>query len=125
MIQIKIHSVTIHKDKVTKPSKEIWAWELPILEEKFPGGLVAVNEDLVVERESLPDAAEEFSRLGTLYGTEQETGQAYIHLAYGRGKAGITALGKAIKASTVKPKPKPRAKPKAKPPASEPKDPLA
>jgi hypothetical protein len=114
MMKIRVHNVVIHKDKVCKPSKQVWPWELPVLEEQYPAGLVAVDEDSYVERDSLPDPEGEFSRLGIVFGNEPETGQALVHLAYGRGKAGIKALAEVIEGSLYDDKPKAAKRPPAK-----------
>lgn len=102
MIQIKVINVVINRgDVMTKPSRQVWLWELPVLEEKFPGGLVERTGSAVVEREELPDPADEFSRLDAMYGVEADTKQSLVNIVYGRGEKGIKKLTKAIAASVV------------------------
>jgi len=98
-MKITVHNVVIDRDTMTKPSKQVWNWELPVLEAKFPGGLVHVNGTTFVERDELPDAATEFARFETQYGVEEGTNQSIVSIAYDRGEKGIKALAKVIKAS--------------------------
>jgi len=98
-MKVTVYSVVVDRDEMTKPSKQVWAWELPVLQSKFPGGLVHVNGSAFDERESLPNADEEFMRLERQYGVDPETKQAHVHLAYARGDSGVTMLAKAIKAA--------------------------
>ena len=96
-MKITVCNVVVDRDAMTKPSKLVWAWELPVLQSKFPGGLVHVNGSTFAERESLPEADEEFMRMERQYGVEPDTKQAHVHLAYARGDRGVTLLAKAIK----------------------------
>ena len=98
-MKIAIYNVVIDRDKMTKPSKQPWAWELPVLESAFPGGLVHVNGRTFSERDSLPDAAEVFARLQNQYGVDDATKQYHVELVYGRGDKGIAGLAKAINGS--------------------------
>jgi hypothetical protein len=92
------HTV-IDRDVMTKISKEVWAWELPVLESKFPGGLTVVVGKSFSEREKLPDAAMEYERLGRMYGIEAERKVPHVEMIYGRGSAGLESLEKAIRKS--------------------------
>ena len=125
--------VIIDRGITEKISKEIWPWELPVYVEKFGEGKCVVTGERVQETE-LPDPEEEFARLHSVFGVEEQTKQHYADMAFGRGKAGIIELGKAIKDSVAKPKkPKkvkaekkpaeeaPKAKKEAKPKAKAPK----
>ena len=98
-MKITIYNVVIDRDKMTKPSKQPWEWELPVLESAFPGGLVHVNGRTFSERDSLPDAAETFARLQNQYGVDDDTKQSHVELVYGRGDKGIAALAKVINGS--------------------------
>jgi hypothetical protein len=98
-MKIAIYNVVVDRDDMTKPSKQVWSWELPVLESKFPGGLVHVLGRTFCERDSLPDAEEEHFRLQRQYGVEEDTKQAHVDLAYDRGDKGIELLAKAIKGS--------------------------
>ena len=98
-MKITVHDVVIDRDTMTKPSKQVWNWELLVLEAKFPDGLVHVNGTTFVERDELPDAATEFSRFERQYGIEEGTNQSIVSIAYDRGEKGIKALAKVIKAS--------------------------
>lgn len=100
-MEIRTLNVTIGKDAMTKPTKELWVWELPVFEEMFAEGMVEVYGESSVERESLPDPIEERARLIRVYGGEGA--ESYFSFAYGRGKAGERAFAKAIKDSVVKP----------------------
>ena len=112
LVTVVVLQIIIDRGIATRVSKEIWPWELPVYEAKFGDG--ACIETGTRDCECvLPDAGEEFARLHTALGVEEDTNQNFADLAYGRGKAGINSLAKAIKGS-VKKKRKPR-KQKAKP----------
>ena len=98
-MKVAICNVVVDRDNMTKPSKQPWAWELPVLESKFPGGLVHVNGRTFVERDSLPDPAEEFARLQNQYGVDEDTKQSHAELAYDRGDRGIALIAKVINGS--------------------------
>jgi len=124
-MKIRGHRITIIRDKMTRVVKFPWAWETPLWEAKYPGGNVIVDGTTETERDSLPDADDEYHRLLVAIGTENETNIPHIYNEYGRGREGVKALQKAIKAAEVKPrKAKAKAKPKPKV-ASQPDDPLA
>jgi hypothetical protein len=57
-MKAKVHNVVVTRDVMTKPSKQVWDWELPVLEEQFPDGLVEVNDSFEVEISEPPDASE-------------------------------------------------------------------
>lgn len=99
-MKLTVHNVVIDRgDVMTKPSKQVWDWELALLKEKFPDGCVVVTSTIAVERDELPEAEEEYSRLKSQYGVEGETRQSYVDLVYGRGDFGVKALAKALKAA--------------------------
>lgn len=111
-MKIRVLEVTVIRDKMTRVPKTIWPWELPVLEERYPGGLVTVDDDTqTVERDALPDPDLEFARLGKMYGEEKGTSIPLIFNAYGRGRAGVAALAKEIKAAGKAP-PKKKVTPK-------------
>lgn len=95
-MDIRVQNVTVYLNKMAAPSKQVWPWELPVLEEKYPGGLVERKSEVSVQVEEVPKADEEYNRLGMAYGGDPERGVSYVELAYGRGRAGVSALGQAI-----------------------------
>ncbi len=95
-MKIIVHDVVVDRGAMTKPSKQVWDWELPVLQSKFPGGLVHVHGRTFVERDSLPEAEDEFMRLERQYGVEEDTKQAHVHLAYDRGDKGVKLLQEAL-----------------------------
>lgn len=123
-MKVLVHRIIIDRDMVLKPSKKVWAWEIPVLQEKYGDGRVRLLEEVEMEVNALPDAATEFSRLAVAHGSDggnNGTNQSYAELAYGRGKAGMAALQNEIdgcivgaekpakrkKAAKKKPKPEP------------------
>jgi hypothetical protein len=103
-MKITVHNVVVDRDKMTKVSKQVWPWELPILESKFSGGLVKVNGSTFVERDSLPDSVDEFIRLQEMYGLEEGTNIPHVHIAFDRDQRGMALMAKAIKGSVWKEK---------------------
>lgn len=105
-MKVQAPTVVIDMDVVTKIGKQVWPWELAVLQEKFGESKVRVQEVSEVEVTELPDAAEEYGRLANAHGADSGDGGSnmpYVMMAYGRGKAAIAELKKAIKASTSKP----------------------
>ena len=102
-------TVIIDMDVMTKIGKQVWPWEVAVLQEKFGESKVRVQDVSEVEVGELPDAADEFGRLANAHGADSGDGgsnQPYVVIAYGRGKAAITALEKEMKASARKPRKK-------------------
>lgn len=114
-MKVTLHRAIIDMSMVLKPSKQIWDWEVPVMQEKFGEGSVQLLEAVEAERDSLPDAADEFARLSLAHGSDGGDGgtnMSYVEMAYGRGKAGISALQKAIEASEIGVTPKPKGRKK-------------
>jgi hypothetical protein len=99
--------VIIDMDAMMKIGKQVWPWEVAVLQEKFGESMVRIQEVSEVEVKELPDAAEEYMRLQNAHGADSGDGGSnlpYVQMAYGRGKAAIAAFEKEIKASIKKPK---------------------
>lgn len=111
LVMVVVLQIIIDRGIATKVSKEIWPWELPVYEAKFGDGACVETGTRDCEC-VLPDAGEEFARLHTALGVDEDTKQNFADLAYGRGKQGVNSLAKAMKASIKKVR-KPR-KPKDK-----------
>lgn len=95
-----VANVIIDMDMVTKIGKQVWAWEVPVLEAKFGDGKVRLLDEAEIEVQSKPDPAEEMARMNRAHGKDTGDGgtnMTYCELAYGRGKAAINALAKEIK----------------------------
>jgi len=120
-MKVLVQNLTIDRDMVLKPSKKVWMWEVPVLQEKYGEGRVRLLEAVEKEVNGLPDAASEFSRLIMHHGTDSGDGGSrvpYAELAFGRGKAGHKALQAEIDGCIVgaaKPKKKKVAAKKVKP----------
>jgi hypothetical protein len=118
-MKVAVQKAVIDISMVLKPSRQLWPWEVPVVQEKYGEGRVQLLDAVEVERDSLPEPHDEFTRLGIMYGTDGGDGGtniSFVEMAYGRGKAGVSALQKAIEASQIgAPKRrKPRKKAKAK-----------
>lgn len=117
-MKVRVQRAVIDMSMVLKPSKHLWAWEVPVMQEKFGDGKVQLLDEVEVERDSLPDPADEYIRLEIQHGADGGDGGtnvSFVEMAYGRGKAGRKALAEAIAAAEVgaKPKPKRRSRKKA------------
>lgn len=112
-MKVQAPTVIIDMDVMTKVNRQIWPWELDVLQEKFGEDKVVVQKVSEVEVNALPDAADEYGRLMNTHGADSGDGGSnmpFVQAAYGRGKSGIAELGKAMKASTKKPRKKAAAK---------------
>lgn len=125
-MKLRAYKIEVIRDEMTRISKEVWGWELPMLEAIYPGGLVVQNGEIEVERDSSPEARAEYFRLANVYKAEPETKRDYVEIVYGYGESGVKELAKLIKKSTVKDrKPTSRKKVTAKKPdPAKPQDPL-
>jgi len=106
-MQITVQNLVVDRDMVLKPSQQVWMWEVPVLQAKYGESKVRLTDTAKVERNGLPSPGEEFVRLVQAHGIDNGSGGTnlpYAELAYGRGKAAITALAKVIKGSAKKPR---------------------
>ena len=104
-MKVHVQNLIIDMDMVLKPSKQVWPWEVPVMQEKYGEGKVRLLDTVEIEVEELPDAATEYHRLGIAFGFDGGEGgsqRPFVEDAYGRGKAGVDALAKAIKNSGKK-----------------------
>ena len=98
-MKITVHQVILSRDAMSQIAMQVWPWELPVLESKYPDGLVQKVKDLLTERDELPDAEREFVRLEGVHGVDPDTKQSHVKLAYGHGAAGLKMLKQAIVAA--------------------------
>lgn len=118
-MKVTVQNLIIDMDMVLKASKQVWPWEIPVLQEKHGEGKVRLLDTAEVERSELPEAGMEFGRLVSAHGFDTGktgTNLPYVELAYGRGRAGIKELAAEIKKSVAKAKRKPSKKKAAKKP---------
>jgi len=100
-MKVSVQRVIIDRDMVLKVAKKAWSWEVPVLQEKY-GDKVRLLDEVEVDVDGLPEASAEFSRLALAHGSTGGNGgthTTFVELAYGRGKAGIDALRKAMGAA--------------------------
>jgi hypothetical protein len=113
---VQVPTVIIDLNVMTKIAKQVWPWELPVIEAKFDESKVRVQDVTEVEISELPDAREEFQRLAGCHGRDRGdvgTNLSFVEIAYGQGKPGITAFEKALRGEKEKPR-KAKAAPKKK-----------
>ena len=103
-MKVKATIILIHMNVTTTVPKQVFPWEVSVYEEKYTEGAIEEYESMIVDLDELPDAGEEFARMHRVCGTNDETNVPHVDNAYGRGKAGIAELKKAIAKAVVKPK---------------------
>ena len=111
-MKVTVQNIVVDRDMVTKIGKQVWPWEVPVLEAKYGEGRVRKLDKAEIEIEALPDVDDEFGRLATAHcldSGEAGTNQPYVEMAYGRGSIAKKALLKEIKASAAKRKPRKKA----------------
>ncbi len=77
--------VLVTRSAMDVVTTQVVPWEVPVLE-ALHGGQVQIVEggDVYRENEEFPDdAGAEYDRLAAKYGSNNETGQSYVALAYG------------------------------------------
>lgn len=94
--------ILIERDKMTKVPKVVAPWEIPVYEavyndgEPDSGNGFAEVGEVEVELDEVPDAESEFVRMRNLHGFHEKQGVPFVDLAYGRGRAGLAELRRAI-----------------------------
>lgn len=100
MATIRCNEVLVTRDANTIIPRQVWPWELPLLEELYGAGSVVVAGEF--EREyDLPETEQELARLTRLYGSEEESKIPYVEVVYGRSTNGMRQLQRAIAQSVV------------------------
>lgn len=97
-MRAKTTLVVVSIGPMSKVPKLVWNWEIPVLEELYALEVVSEGEDDISK---LPEVNSEFARMQDAYGSDEKTGVSHVENAYGRGKAGISELKKAIAKSAV------------------------
>lgn len=101
-MQIEYVQILIDRDAMTKVPKIVAPWELPVYEALYDDGEAdgaqgfSVDGSYALEVADVPDAQEEFNRLRMIHGSHPKQGTPFVELAYGRGRAGIAELRRAI-----------------------------
>ena len=98
-MEVTVQNLIIDRDMVLKPHIQAWLWEVPLLQAKHGEGAVRLLDAVEIEVDALPDIENVYSGLMRKYGVdggEGGTNIPFVEIAYGRGKAGKTALQKAI-----------------------------
>ncbi|MFO7306818.1 MAG: hypothetical protein DIU63_09615 [Proteobacteria bacterium] len=98
-VNVMVHRHELHKQPVTVP-----AWEVPLLESLYAGG-VEVQGEVLVNRPA-PDPEAEYDRLERKYREYRDeagdfTGESVVGAVYGRFAQGRNALAKAISSAVV------------------------
>ena len=102
-MKVKTQHCLVTLGPMTVTSKCVWAWEAEVLEEKF-GGQCEFTKESVKEISELPDVGGEYSRLQDAHGIDEETKVSHVENTFGRGKAGMKELEKAMEKAIIKPK---------------------
>jgi hypothetical protein len=93
-------TVKVTRDTNSSHAGDVAPWELPILDFMHGEGNVQRVGETFTSTE-LPEAAEEFNRLVTRYGMDNETGIANTAQVYGQARVGVKALGDEIEKERV------------------------
>jgi hypothetical protein len=76
-------------------------WEVAVLAAANGEDRCFVKDEIVV-RHKLPEAVDEYNRLLSRYGNDNDNGQPYVAMVYGVGAAGVRKLGEEIaRVSTI------------------------
>lgn len=111
------------RDAMTKIPRTGAAWELPLFEQIYGLGNIEDIQEFEVETDPSqilpPD--EEMARLSRNYGSEKDTRVPHAEVTYGRGRAGVDALERAMRDAILLDE-KPKAAKKTAKPADATKD---
>lgn len=100
-MEIQRVKVKVMRDQLCTVSRDVGAHEVAVLQAVHGDAAVDVlgDADGVM---TINDVAEEYQRLATRYGFDNERKQSYAEIAYGRGNAQLAA---ALKSAQVKKQP--------------------
>lgn len=98
----KLLRILIDRDPMTKIPKTVAPWEVPVFREQYGEEKVIIEGVHEIEVDELPEAGEEFARMRQVFGINPDDKSSYVDNVYGRGKAGVEALEKAINSTASK-----------------------
>lgn len=106
---MRLERCKITRDVNTVYNRAVSEWELPVLQYVFDAGNVVRTGQFEVSDREYPEAASEFARLASRYGSDPQSDQPYVEIVYGQGRIGVREMEKLIKetqaAEETKPKP--------------------
>ena len=100
----KILHVQVNRSETSMMTRDIPAWELPVLSAANGDDRVTVLAERVSREDRLtPTAVDEYARLEVKYKDDNTTGMSYVASVYGGGARGIQQLQTEIDRSAVNP----------------------
>ena len=93
---MRYERVKVKRDLNTVHNHTVAPWEIPILEFIFEDGNVERLEEFTEGARKYPKAQDEFQRLSKAYGSDPQSGVAYVASVYGNAGTGVKNLRKAI-----------------------------
>lgn len=95
------HEVCVVRDPNFHIPRQAAQWEIPILQEIYGEGQVEVGKEYEFNFAKYDGVESEHARLSAIYGKEEDSKIPFVEVVYGRGPAGLKALGKAIEQARV------------------------
>lgn len=94
---MRYERVKVTRDTNTVYNRSVLPWEVSILEFTFGEGNVhRLDEQFETNDLPYPKPADEFQRLASAYGSDQQSGVAYVASVYGQASAGVNHLRRAM-----------------------------
>ena len=97
-MKIRFFEIDIRVSELQTTRVSVASWEYPVLQAIW-GASASFVQEVLVERKSTPDPADEFRRLANRYGSSEVEGPPYISAVYGQFGPGVAALAKAVEES--------------------------
>lgn len=95
--------IEVRKSELQTQTIEVGEWEVPVLMAVHGPEAVQHVKALPKAKGEVPDdAASEYARLAEKYGSNEESGLAFVAEVYGQHGAGLMNLSRAIEASQQK-----------------------
>jgi hypothetical protein len=91
--------VKVKRDTQTTNNRTCLPWEVAILGYIFEEEAIEETGEFVTVPGEYPDAAAEYARLQTAYGSDPQSGVPHVASVYGGARAGVRSLAKAIQAA--------------------------
>lgn len=94
---MRYERVKVTRDPHTVYNRPVLPWEVAILEFTFGEGNVhRLDGQFETNDLPYPKPAEEFQRLGLAYGSDPQSGVAFVASVYGQASAGVNHLRRAM-----------------------------
>lgn len=95
-VVIRATRIEYERDPMTKVSKTVYPWEVPVFRAMMGDEKVKVLGVEEITKDELPDAETELENMRRRFGEDVDTKQSRVDIVYGRGREAVDRLEDAI-----------------------------